>query len=46
MAGKLDEANAEKYREQMDEVQELYMERFLDSKVRSALRKHNQPKAA
>lgn len=46
MAGRLDEANAEKYREPMDEVQELYMERFLDSKVRSALRKHNQPKAA
>lgn len=46
MAGKLDEANAEKYREPMDEVQELYMERFMDSKVRSALRKHNQPKAA
>jgi hypothetical protein len=46
MAGKLDQANLEKYREPMDEIQELYMERFMDSKVRSALRKHNQPKAA
>lgn len=46
MAGKLDEANAEKYREPMDENQELYMERFLDSKVRSALRKHNSLKVA
>jgi hypothetical protein len=46
MAGELDKANAEKYREPMDEIQELYMERFMDSKVRSALRKHNQPKAA
>jgi hypothetical protein len=44
--GKLDEANAEKYREPMDEIQELYMERFLDSKTRSALRKFNSTQKA
>lgn len=39
-----DQANTEKYREPLDDVQELYLERFLDSKTRSAMRKFNQTK--
>ena len=42
--GKFDEANFERYKEPLDDVQELYLERFLDSKTRSAIRKHNQTK--
>lgn len=44
--GKFDEANFERYKEPLDDVQELYLERFLDSKTRSAIRKHNATKAA
>lgn len=42
--GKFDEANFERYKEPLDDVQELYLERFLDSKTRSAIRKHNATK--
>jgi len=42
--GKFEEANFERYKEPLDDVQELYLERFLDSKTRSAIRKHNQTK--
>lgn len=44
--GKFDDANFERYKEPLDDVQELYLERFLDSKTRSAIRKHNATKAA
>lgn len=42
--GKFDEANFERYKEPLDDVQELYLERFLNSKTRSAIRKHNATK--
>ena len=42
--GKFEEANFERYKEPLDDTQELYLERFLDSKTRSAIRKHNQTK--
>ena len=39
--GDYNAANFEKHREPLDDEQELYMERFMDSKTRSALRKFN-----
>ena len=39
-------ANFEMHREPLDDTQQLYMERFLDSKTRSALRKFNSTKEA
>jgi hypothetical protein len=42
--GDMDAANFEMHREPLDDTQQLYMERFLDSKVRSALRKFNATK--
>lgn len=39
--GDMNAANFEKHREELDDTQELYMERFMDSKTRSALRKFN-----
>lgn len=42
--GKFDDANFERYKEPLDDIQELYLERFLDSKTRSAIRKHNATK--
>lgn len=44
--GKFDEANFEMHREPLDDTQQLYMERFLDSKTRSALRKFNSTQKA
>jgi Protein of unknown function (DUF1071) len=46
LAGKFDEANFEMHREPLDDTQQLYMERFLDSKTRSALRKFNSTQKA
>lgn len=42
--GDLDGANFARHQEPLDDTQTLYMERFLASGVRSALRKHNQTK--
>jgi hypothetical protein len=39
-------ANFEMHREPLDDTQQLYMERFMDSKTRSALRKFNSTKEA
>jgi hypothetical protein len=39
-----EEANFEMRREPLDDTQQLYLERFLDSKTRSALRKFNSTK--
>jgi hypothetical protein len=44
--GDMEGANFEKFREPLDDVQQLYMERFLDSKTRAAMRKFNEKKAA
>lgn len=43
--GNFDGANRVKHAEPLDEVQELYIDRFLDSKTRSAIRNHNLKKA-
>lgn len=42
--GDLDGANFARHQEPLDDTQTLYMERFLSSGVRSALRKHSQTK--
>lgn len=44
--GKVDEANFEMHKEPLEADQLLYMERFLDSKTRSALRKFNSTQKA
>ena len=44
--GDMASANFEMHREPLDDTQQLYMERFLDSKTRSALRKFNSTKEA
>lgn len=44
--GDMDNANFEMHREPLDDTQQLYMERFLDSKTRSALRKFNSTQKA
>jgi len=43
--GDFDGANLARHAEPLDDIQELYMERFLDSKTRSAIRNHNLKKA-
>jgi hypothetical protein len=45
-AGNLDGANFEMHREPLEADQQLYLERFLDSKTRSALRKFNSTQKA
>jgi hypothetical protein len=42
--GQVSEANFAMHSEPLDDVQQLYLERFLDSKTRSALRKFNSEK--
>ena len=40
--GDFDGANLARHAEPLDDIQELYMERFLDSKTRSAIRNHKK----
>jgi hypothetical protein len=44
--GDIENANYVRHQEELDDTQTLYLERHLDSKTRTALRKANQPKAA
>tara|TARA_R110000868_G_scaffold211993_2_gene462022 strand:+ start:4730 stop:5407 length:678 start_codon:yes stop_codon:yes gene_type:complete len=41
--GEIQNANFEMHKEPLDDTQQLYLERFLDSKTRAALRKFNAP---